>query len=560
MSQAKPPSNAVANAPAVTVETPPTSLLGILSRLGPGLIIAGSIVGSGELIGTTKTGAQAGFWLLWLIVVGCIIKVFIQVELGRDAIVRGKTTLDALSEVPGPAIRGHGNWLIWYFFLMFFASIGQLGGIVGGVGQSMALSFPLTAQGRETNERMNVETELTVAEAEARIAKRKLDSGDPQAQAEVERLESAAAELREQKSQLEATQPKDADGKPLELPYWTDDKIWAVVIALFTSVLLVVGRYRLIERVTTTMVASFTLMTILTVLMLQTTISFSISWQDLVNGFSFRLPPPNPAAGQAAANSLATALKTFGVIGVGASELISYPYWCIEKGYARFTGPKDESEGWAQRARGWMNVMRWDAWCSMVIYTVATVAFYLLGAAVLKRANLDPKDDSLMRTLNVMYEPVFGAWSGWLFLIGAFAVLYSTYFVANAGHSRVFSDALRVAGVAANTEDARRRRITFLSGFLPLLCLAVFLLMPKAPDQLVLFSGMMQAIMLPMLSVAALFFRYRRNDKRVSPGIVWDIFLWISTIGMFIAAGALVYSEVNKALSKKPTPAIVKPA
>ena len=49
---------------------------------------------------------------------------------------------------------------------------------------------------------------------------------------------------------------------------------------------------------------------------------------------------------------------------------------------------------------------------------------------------------------------------------------------------------------------------------MPLLCLVVFLLMPKAPDQLVLFSGMMQAIMLPMLSVAALFFRYRRADER----------------------------------------------
>jgi len=48
------------------VEAPPRSVPGILRRLGPGLIIAGSIVGSGELIATTKTGAQAGFWLLWL--------------------------------------------------------------------------------------------------------------------------------------------------------------------------------------------------------------------------------------------------------------------------------------------------------------------------------------------------------------------------------------------------------------------------------------------------------------------------------------------------------------
>jgi len=47
MSQAKPSSEAAPeSSKATTVETPPTSILGILSRLGPGLIIAGSIVGS----------------------------------------------------------------------------------------------------------------------------------------------------------------------------------------------------------------------------------------------------------------------------------------------------------------------------------------------------------------------------------------------------------------------------------------------------------------------------------------------------------------------------------
>ena len=41
-------------------QAPPRTVLGTLRQLGPGLIIAGSIVGSGELIATTKTGAQAG--------------------------------------------------------------------------------------------------------------------------------------------------------------------------------------------------------------------------------------------------------------------------------------------------------------------------------------------------------------------------------------------------------------------------------------------------------------------------------------------------------------------
>ena len=94
-------------------KAPPRTILGILRQLGPGLIIAGAIVGSGELIATTKTGAQAGFSLLWLIIIGCVIKVFVQVEFGRYAISSGETTMSALNEVPGP--RWRVNWILWYW-------------------------------------------------------------------------------------------------------------------------------------------------------------------------------------------------------------------------------------------------------------------------------------------------------------------------------------------------------------------------------------------------------------------------------------------------------------
>ena len=188
--------------------------------------------------------------------------------------------------------------------------------------------------------------------------------------------------------------------------------------------------------------------------------------------------------------------------------------------------------------------MRWDAWCSMVVYTIATIAFYLLGAAVLGRAGLNPAKEELIRTLNVMYQPVFGAWAQLLFLVGAFAVLYSTYFVANAGHARVFSDALRAVGLASKTEEANQRRVKILSGGLPLFCLVLYLIWPKDPARLVMISGMMQALMLPMLSAAALYFRYRRCDPRLQPGRVWDVFLWGSSFGMLVAAGCLLYTQL----------------
>jgi Mn2+/Fe2+ NRAMP family transporter len=77
------------------IRIPPTSKLKIIREIGPGIIIAGAVVGSGELIATTAVGAEAGFYLLWLLILGCVIKVFIQIELGQYAILNQKTTLEA---------------------------------------------------------------------------------------------------------------------------------------------------------------------------------------------------------------------------------------------------------------------------------------------------------------------------------------------------------------------------------------------------------------------------------------------------------------------------------
>ena len=87
-----------------TVSPPPTTLRGSLAYLGPGIILASSIVGSGELIAATTVGAEAGFVLLWLIVLGCAIKVAAQIEIGRTSLTWGRTPLQAFESVPGPRV------------------------------------------------------------------------------------------------------------------------------------------------------------------------------------------------------------------------------------------------------------------------------------------------------------------------------------------------------------------------------------------------------------------------------------------------------------------------
>ncbi len=615
-------SDASKDSPIDFIEAPPTSIGGILTRLGPGLIIAGSIVGSGELIATTATGAEAGFWLLWLILLGCVIKVFVQVEFGRYSIATGQGTMEGLEQVPGPRIRGRGNWLVWYWVLMFSASLAQLGGIVGGVGQALAISVPLTAKGRAYNAQMSIETKYRVALAELKMARQTSDGeqvntkriGELEAdlaklapqmfaaregeiQAALQRLPTAQGDAKspqakayeravaivrarslafphqpqrvfatrqqlaailigEQRQTLGEDFDEDQAQRTVErqlaaidtaanlppdaaadsaadklLPKLgqrtsNDHKWWAALIAVVTSIVLMNGRYSIIQVFSTFMVAVFTIITIVNLVALQRYGEWAVSWQDIANGMSFRLPPTNKQA-------LGIALSAFGIIGVGASELIAYPYWCLERGYARYTGPRDKSDAWANRARGWLRVMRWDAWCSMAVYTFATIAFYLLGAAILGRIHFIPEGTEMIRTLSLMYAPVFGSFTQILFLFGAFAVLYSTFFVANAGQARMCADAMQVTGLAVKKHDVYRRNVRWLSGLFPLVCLAVLCLVDK-PVMLVMFSGLMQAMMLPMLSAAALYFRYRRCDGRIMPTVLWDVFLWASAAGMLV--------------------------
>jgi Mn2+/Fe2+ NRAMP family transporter len=511
-SAAPPPNPAVETSPDTGVREPPRTFGATLLRLGPGMIIAGSIVGSGELIATTNVGAEAGFWLLWLIVLGCVIKVFAQVELGRHSITWGETPLRALDGIPGP--RWRAGWLVWCWALMTLLIVSQQGGIVGGVGQALAISVPLTEAGAAYNA---VHDELARGRIEVGLAER---LGAAPSLAEVERLDSLATH-----AAILAEPP--------------DSYLWAGLATVLTALLLWVGRYRMIQTVAAVLVIAFTGVTLLTLAMLQWT-PFSVSGAELASGLAFRLPPPQPDL-----RPVATALAAFGIIGLGASELIMYPYWCLEKGYARHTGPRNQSPQWAERARGWLRVLQTDAWLSMAVYTFATVAFYLLGAAVLWRVGLNPSGSTMVRTLGQMYVPVFGPAAQSLFLVGAVAVLYSTFFVAAAGNARMVADGLGLFRVVDGSEAGRARWTRILSVIWPLLAFAVLLLV-RAPVAMVLASGLAQALMLPLLGVAVLVFRFRRADPRLRPGRLWDACLLLSCLGFVVVAAWAVYGVLTR--------------
>ncbi len=525
-------------------EAPPTTFWGTLLKLGPGLVVAGSIVGSGELIATTKTGAHAGIALLWLIIIGCLIKVFVQIELGRFSIIHGETTLSALNRVPGKI--GKANWIIWFWFCMMLAGILQLGGIVGAVGHSMAIAMPISGDYVEAIAlpdagEIKFYNQWTDDFANGRVEFNKLT---PDQQERItrgyERIEAALAAIGDRgTSAIETVRA----GSKVEDPYTFDDRIWATLVGLITVGLLYNGRYGVIQLVSTVLVVSFTFLTIGNVVALQMTPDWSISAADFMKGFSFGLPDSGDKW-----ESLTIALATFGIIGVGATELITYPYWCIEKGYARYTGKKTDDEAWLQRARGWVRVMHYDAFLSMVVYTLATMAFFMMGVAVLYREGRNPDGMRMVSTLSSAYVPIFGEYAKIMFLCGAIAVLYSTFLVATGGHSRMYTDALKIFGIIGrNDQKAHDRSLTTFCVIVPLTCVALHWT-GIDPVQVILLSGMMQATMLPMIGFGALYFRYTATDPRLAPSKAWDVMLIISFLGLLVAGSWGLYLQIAKLL------------
>ncbi len=482
----------------------PTTAKGIAKELGPGLIVAGAVVGSGELIATTATGAEAGIWLMWLIIFGCIIKVFVQVELGRYVILTGKTTLSGISTLPGWKPKGI-HWILWFWLAMFATSTAQMGGIVGGVGQALSIAAPITEEGAAFNE-----------------------AADAQIQARLQEVDATSSATLENAAVENAALPSSG----------IDPYVWALLITVITSVFLYLGRYGLIEKLVSFLVAGFTVVTVINLFLLQSNPAWAFSASELWQGLQFKLPPPREGF-----DPVVTALATFGLIGVAAGELIFYPYWCLEKGYASYIGPREDTPEWNDRAKGWLRVLRWDAYLSMVVYTISTVAFYLLGASILHRADLHPQGMDMIRTLASMYEPVFNETAVVLFLVAAVVVLYSTFLVTNASKARVMSDALIVFGWRKSNPDGNRKWLKAFCIAFPILSFIVFVFIPK-PKQLVLLAGTMQAFLLPMVAFAAVYFRYKHAIPALKPSRLWDLFLWISALGLLVVGLWLAYSKL----------------
>jgi Mn2+/Fe2+ NRAMP family transporter len=159
-----------------------------------------------------------------------------------------------------------------------------------------------------------------------------------------------------------------------------------------------------------------------------------------------------------------------------------------------------------------------------------------------------------------MYEPTFGVFARHVLLVGAFAVLYSTFFVGTASFARLGADCLALYGLIRDEPASRSRWQSIFCVAFPILCLASYLV-GRQPVAMVAISGVTQAVMLPLIGIALLYLRGRRTDRRIRGGWVASVSLWLATLACAVAASYGAYASARQALApaKKPLPNASRP-
>lgn len=299
------------------------------------------------------------------------------------------------------------------------------------------------------------------------------------------------------------------------------DSTWATFfIAATTVAILNLGGYQRFEKVLLGLVIGFTVTTLVCAINMQFT-EFRVSWSDIRTGLTFDLP----------LEYLGLALAVYGYTGVNSGETAAYTYWCIEKGYPTFIGPRAASEEWLTRAKGWIKVLHMDVWLTLIILTCATLPFYLLGAGVLNALGETPSGLETISILSDMFTRTLGDWAFWVFGVGAFFILFSTTLSAIGAGGRFIPDYLIELGFFRRENlKARQAWIRGYTSVMPIIGFVIYVSYQN-PVALVTIGGLIAAMMLPIQSGGTLWLQRKHMDERVAPhplirGLIWMIFLF----------------------------------
>lgn len=241
---------------------------------------------------------------------------------------------------------------------------------------------------------------------------------------------------------------------------------WSIVIMLSFVALSWTNRYSLLERVLIVFVGLLTVSAVLI------GFAFFPPLKDLAEGFAFQIPSVTPdwavANYKISKTPMVEILPAMAFAGCGALNSLWYSDWALSKGFGMgkyFDGLENTAVKYDDlkhldrptviRIKGWLRVMFHDClWGANFLTLLVTFSYVILAITILHPIKEAPGGMKFITTLSQTFTKTLGPWAHWLYLIGAFGVVYSTMATIYDGYARTINKLILIC--APNWEGYRR--------------------------------------------------------------------------------------------------------
>ncbi len=269
-----------------------------------------------------------------------------------------------------------------------------------------------------------------------------------------------------------------ASGLPLNALFpFLSVRYWAMLCGIAGFLLVWFGRYALLEKIMTVFIG------VMFVTVVGTAVLVTPKLGDLFTGFVPRLPD----------GSMVYVLGLIGGVG-GTITMAAYGYWTLAKGWR---GPR------------WLPMMRTDNAVGYATTGIFVIAMLIVGAELLVGQEVVTGDKGLLLLGDILVAD-YGQWARIPFLIGFFAVSFTSVIGVWHGVSLLFADCwrtLRTSGTGPLEGGPAYKAYVLWLTFPPMA-----LLFLDQPFQLTIAYGALGALFMPFLAATLLVLL---NSKRV---------------------------------------------
>lgn len=344
-------------------------------------------------------------------------------------------------------------------------------------------------------------------------------------------------------------------GSALMIAFPGSQQVYATGVIVLAIILVVSGRYKVVEKVASVMAG------ILVLIVIVTSVRVFSSTDQLVQGLIPGIPDDM---------DMQFVMPWLGFILAGAAGIMWFSYWVVAREYG---GPQLEDEDIAQaedeeqlnkdttiRLKKWMKIMGNTAAIGVVGGGLVIVCFLILGTELLKPEGIVPEGIDVAKDLSRLLSEVWGRAGFWMLIISITIALAGTILSNQDGWGRMFADGTLILmqgnkkRSGALKEDNKgypekswwqkvitersKLKDAYAIVFGAIIPMIVFFLV-RNPVQILSIAGTVAAVHTPVVVFLTLYLNLKRLPKPLRPGIFSITCMILS--GLFFTAFAIYH-------------------